>query len=651
MIGLHPQAVWAWSAVRSADKLTIQGLAGEVNRFVISADQAATFVVSDDGSTLVGEVPAGCAAVDDGTGRTGALACTTELTSVQVTAGDGNDSVDSSTQQPRVSVDGGNGEDLLSGGDAADVLSGGEGNDSLDGGGGLDVLRGGDGQDEVDGGSGDDSLDGGSGADRLDGGDGDDALSGGAQSDALSGGSGNDRLAGGDDPDVLLGEDGTDALDGGSGNDSLDGGANDDQLRGGDGDDALDGFEGRDALDGQIGNDTLTAGAAGSTMFGGEGDDILQGAIGNDSLDGSGGDDQLRGDEGPDRLQGGDGNDVLDGGGAADALDGGAGADTVSYELSPAGVAVSLDGRADDGLPGEGDNVQLDVETVVGSGGDDRLSAGPQASTLLAGDGVDVLTGGPAADRLNGGPGDDTLDGGAGADVLEGGDGFDTVAYATRRAGVLVDLSRPERPAGERGEGDHVGIDSETIVGGQGDDELFGAPAVSNVLIGGGGDDRIFESVAGVGVQDEVRCDDGTDRVHVVTGATYAQECENVWLSRQRIRYGSSPAGRPSTYLTGRPLRGGRRRPVSVGLRCQKRTARPCRVTVTLTKRGRRLGRTTISLTPGLTRSVQVRLGRAARQRLRRLRASTLIRVRVDVRSDVGRGTPVIASLPLERVR
>ena len=53
----------------------------------------------------------------------------------------------------------------------------------------------------------------------------------------------------------------------------------------------------------------------------------------------------------------------------ADGLQGGGGADDVGYGKRNAGIAVSLDGVANDGEAGEGDNVGTDVETVSGGSG------------------------------------------------------------------------------------------------------------------------------------------------------------------------------------------------------------------------------------------------------------------------------------------
>ncbi|NVD98345.1 calcium-binding protein [Massilia sp. BJB1822] len=101
--------------------------------------------------------------------------------SIQVQAGEGNDSISVISGHNRLSGEGGN-----------DQLRGGEGHDTLDGGSGSDTLIGGNGNDVLLGGAGDDSLDGGAGNDLLQGDAGNDTLIGDNGSDTLVGGTGND---------------------------------------------------------------------------------------------------------------------------------------------------------------------------------------------------------------------------------------------------------------------------------------------------------------------------------------------------------------------------------------------------------------------------------------------------------------------------
>jgi Ca2+-binding RTX toxin-like protein len=367
--------------------------------------------------------------------------------------------------QPRIVAEGGADADTLVGADGPESLCGGPGDDKLYGRGGNDRLDfpcvdgrtdqtpGGD---SLNGGAGDDQLNGGpprvpQEADTLSGGDGTDtadfsqrtapltiALDGvGTDGEAgeaddvqpdvenVIGGSNRDILIGSDAPNVLDGRDGDDTLAGGGSDDRLEGGAGndsitgegggdtlmgadgDDALGGGDGNDALSGGGGTDALDGADGDDTLAGGAGIDTLDGGPGGDVLNGA--EVGLVGGDGDDRLMGGLGPDVLLGGPGNDRLDGGLGPDVINGEAGTDTLTYEDRTKPVTVKLNGLPDDGEDGEGDNVEADVEIVLG------------------GKVWDTLTGDRNANTLEAGPGEDLIVGNAGPDVLDGGDAPDLI--------------------------------------------------------------------------------------------------------------------------------------------------------------------------------------------------------------------------------
>jgi Ca2+-binding RTX toxin-like protein len=195
------------------------------------------------------------------------------------------------------------------------------------------------------------------------------------------------------------------------------------------------------------GSDVLDDGPQPNTLDGGPGDDKLNGGPGDDVLLGGDGDDDLQGKAGRDRLDGGAGDDLLHPDGyedaSADVVDGGPGRDTVDGDYSSRfsdvdpPVAITLAGGADDGRPGEGDDL-VDVETValniggtfVGSAGPDevRLSQVGTPSELVGGAGDDGLRAGDGPDRVDGGPGNDSLDAGFGDDVIVGGPGRDTIS-------------------------------------------------------------------------------------------------------------------------------------------------------------------------------------------------------------------------------
>ncbi|WP_169542265.1 calcium-binding protein [Solirubrobacter soli] len=199
------------------------------------------------------------------------------------------------------------------------------------------------------------------------------------------------------------------------------------------------GGDGKDQLQ------TYNANAA--TLDGGAGNDMLKGWDTNDTLLGGPGDDEIQASGGADHIEAGDGNDTISGetyhDPAPDYIDGGNGIDTVDdwsipdKDYNPP-IAVSMDGVANDGRPGEGDNV-VNVEkiashvsgTLSGGAGDDDLQVWANIdegnSTLLGNGGNDKLTAGDYQDNLDGGPGNDVLNAGFGNDTITGGPGQDTI--------------------------------------------------------------------------------------------------------------------------------------------------------------------------------------------------------------------------------
>ena len=144
--------------------------------------------------------------------------------------------------------------------------------------------------------------------------------------------------------DGLVGSEFDDTLSGGSGNDMLEGYGGNDDLSGGSGSDVIGGGDGDDAIRAGSGDDTATGGTGGDSVMGGSGDDVLAGAGGDDLVTGDNGNDDLSGGSGMDSLAGGDGDDNLLGGPGADTLDGGDGDDEIfGDEIAPAsGYAVTI---------------------------------------------------------------------------------------------------------------------------------------------------------------------------------------------------------------------------------------------------------------------------------------------------------------------
>ena len=417
----------------------------------------------------------------------------------------------------------------------------------------------------------------------------------GAGNDTVTTGSRDDTLNGGDDTDVLTGGAGADSLNGGAGTDTLAGEAGRDTMVSGnpDGADTFSGgadtdtadYSGRTAAlvadldgtadDGESGEkdnlatdvEEIKGGSAADTLTGSDLATVtnrLLGGPGADTLTGFAGRDVLVGNEGSDTMVGGEGNDDFYPNLGQDTMAGGNGRDEVFYSERTARVEVTLDGTANDGEIGEGDNVGADFEDVNGSdgpnrlvgngadntliggpdrdillgqggldflggeSGDDRLDGGTQDDTVNGQSGNDTLIGGPGSDHLNGGDEDDTLFGGNdvaptvqdGADDMTGGTGFDTVDYSDH-GGIAVSVSLDEQANdGTTGqnEGDNAGFSIERVIGGSGGDFLVGNDE-DNTLIGGkfgtDGADQLF----GRGGVDQVLGSFGNDTLDCGAGS------------------------------------------------------------------------------------------------------------------------------------
>ncbi len=248
----------------------------------------------------------------------------------------------------------------------------------------------------------------------------------------------------------------------------------------------------------------------------GDGDDSLTSGVGG-TVDGGPGDDQIRTGGAFSTLSGGPGADLLD----ATASQGAA----VTYADRTEGVIVRLNGVADDGAAGEGDNVLGPVTGITGGSGNDDLQAGEHASGLFGGAGDDTLTGSPEGDTINAGDGNDTvaggdgndyLTGGAGADDLGGGGGFDEASYAGATAPLTLSIGDGPND-GAAGENDDIRDDVEALAGGSGNDVLTGT-AGPNRLIAYGGQDVLRggagpDELIGWDDEDELDAGPGPDRV------------------------------------------------------------------------------------------------------------------------------------------
>lgn len=236
------------------------------------------------------------------------------------------------------------------------------------------------------------------------------------------------------------------------------------------GDDIIAGLAGNDTIDGGTGNDLISGGLDADTLNGGLGLDLIYGGDGNDSILGG-----STNSSDNDTLYGGGGNDTINGQGGNDLIYGDSQPLSVALSENPAtpiglsnptladGLLLTSMGRmiGDDGQPytvwrirngfdtsktltlqayngptiysGPVDgNTELFVASSVTSGSATHVlfEGTTQISSKAAGTqtfsyGTLVFTGSTFNDSLVGGNGDDTLYGDLGNDTLNGGNGND----------------------------------------------------------------------------------------------------------------------------------------------------------------------------------------------------------------------------------
>ncbi|MBL8367611.1 MAG: calcium-binding protein, partial [Candidatus Accumulibacter sp.] len=321
------------------------------------------------------------------------------------------------------------------------------------------------------------------------------------------------------------------------------------QATGGAGTDTLIGIEN---LTGSSHNDSLTGNSAANRLDGGAGADTLIGGDGSDTyyvdnvgdlvietnaVLATGGDDTVYSSLAAYTLtanvetlrlvatgaadgSGNSLNNTLYAGAGNNVLNGGAGIDTVSYSLAAAAVTVSLASSAAQATGGSGSDILVNIENLVGSAYNDRLT----------GDGL--------ANRLDGGGGNDTLNGGAGADTLIGGDGSD-IYYVDNVGDSVVELADQGNDiiysSVSWALGEHVerlyltGSATTTATGNTLANTLYGhANSAANVLAGGLGNDIYYLGAGDSAVEDD---DGGTDSVYTYADYTLAANVEHLYLN------------------------------------------------------------------------------------------------------------------------
>lgn len=346
-----------------------------------------------------------------------------------------------------------------------------------------------------------------------------------------------DTFSGSGADDFMYGNEGEDTIKGLGGNDYIQGGVGNDNIEGGEGDDTIfdvgsipsgfTGLIGIDTIDAGDGNDKVYVGSpdTGDIAKGGSGEDtvliwftskmetpapivfsLLQGGstatldgintvfvqgfeklnfvgnTGNDVITGGALDDSIAGEDGFDTLKGLGGNDTLDGGTGGADMDGGDGIDTVSFDLTGATNAITIDITSGN-----------DINLGVGNG---ILKKIEQFALIYTGSGNDTIVNNDAGGEFHTNGGNDAFTGGKGDDIWNMGSGNDE--------GDLGDGSDQART-----EGFTFDTGVKNIHGGNGDDYLFGA--AGNDQLYGDNDDDFMNGQNG---NDQMDGGDGNDDIN-----------------------------------------------------------------------------------------------------------------------------------------
>lgn len=418
---------------------------------------------------------------------------------------------------------GGSGNDTIHGGSGNVIAWGGTGDDQIFGDSGNDILFGNDGNDNIQGGLGSVYVEGGNGNDTIVGGQGPSVLIGGSSQAGLAdqdayGGAPSNRIFGGPQNDIIIGNNGCAnsplvpaSCAGGpaiqvfdlnsnnpvyGGGDHLEGGTGDNRIFGGIGDDTIIAGPGNNYVEGNDGNDTITAGDGNNVLIGGSGEPGIRDNKGLTTDAGSG-----------DTITAGNGRNIVIG-------DNGCANNAVMTFSCPSGGKQLLvyDLSSGDGTLGGKDQI------TVGDGGN-QVFGGLDDDHVVAGAGDDYIEGGPGNDYIEGGGGSNDIIGGTSplalppgvthdmvpdgsnriyadsgvASSLDGTNvvianngsilrpgGSDTVdGFAfVRRNVVKLDTYNLVTPIDVQGVGSWIygGIRRDVLLGGAGDDHIFGGP-------------------------------------------------------------------------------------------------------------------------------------------------------------------------------
>ena len=190
-----------------------------------------------------------------------------------------------------------------------------------------------------------------------------------------------------------------------------------------------------------------------------------------------------------DTLIGNSGDNIFNGGAGDDIIIGGGGSDTASYHNAASGVTVDLTITGPQAVGSDqGTDTLISIENLTGSPYDDTLTGDSGDNILNGGAGDDVLVGNDGHDVFIGGAGNDTMTG-----TWHGGS---TVDYSSDTQGFTMTMD------GGSATGSGIGSDTlqfiESVIGGSGNDTIYGHASAGS-LIGNNGDDSIYDQ-GGIGM-------------------------------------------------------------------------------------------------------------------------------------------------------
>jgi Ca2+-binding RTX toxin-like protein len=241
---------------------------------------------------------------------------------------------------------------------------------------------------------------------------------------------------------------------------------------------AFAGDPGGNGVNGSDGADTLLGSGGADVLSGNGGNDIIDGQGDNDVLNGGDGNDQFRMNSGAVDING---NRATDG--PNDVLNGGNGVDVADYSGRTQNVTLDAfdSAIANDGEAGENDDINSDVESLLGGSGNDTLIP---------------------AEYANGG----VIDGNAGSDTVDFGDRVNGGVTVTLDDAANDGAADTSGAAGNQPENMNVTSDNENVLGTTFSDSLTGS-AANNLLSGDDGNDFL----SGLGGNDLLVGGEGND--------------------------------------------------------------------------------------------------------------------------------------------